>query len=47
MKQNRANGKKVTKATWVKSDKVEVVYDDLSKATYDKKTFEIMHKEVK
>ena len=47
MKQNRVNGKTVIQTTWVKSDKVEVKYNDFSKQTYDKKTFEQMHKEVK
>ena len=41
------NKKIVIQQTWTGSNKVEVVYSDFSKQTYEKKTFEQMHKEVK
>ena len=39
-----ANKKVVVQQTWLSSNKVEVVYQDFSKQTYDKSTFEKMHK---
>ena len=38
------NKKIVMQQTWIGLNKVEVVYQDFSKQTYDKVTFEQMHK---
>lgn len=39
-----ANKKVVVQQTWTGSNKVVVIYQDFSKQTYDKATFEKMHK---
>ena len=46
MKQHRTTGLKVIRSQHVKSDKVEVTYEDMSKKTMTPAEFKQMHKDV-